>query len=79
MSPKLRNFIIVLCLFFVAMLGYGQKGPPPPVTRAAPPPPGLAVPINENILILLVLGVFLGIYFYVIKYKKVIKSSNSQL
>ncbi|MFN4761980.1 hypothetical protein ACKGJN_02550 [Gillisia sp. Q332] len=34
-----------------------------------PPPPGLVVPIDTNIYILLIAGIFLGIYFLLLSPK----------
>ncbi len=74
MSPKLKNFITTTFLYFIGILAYAQKSPPPPNSSRMNdpgPPVGLPMPLDENILLLLGLGLFLGIYYYIIKSKKV--------
>jgi hypothetical protein len=74
MSPKLRNYLlfIILTLVRFAALAQGRPdGPPPPDTRMPPSFPGLAVPIDSNILLLVIAGFLLCIY-------AVLKSKNRE-
>lgn len=63
MSPIFKKLVSTLGLALVGFPIFAQ-GPPPP-----PPPPGLVVPIDDHLLVLLVLGFILGLYA-VIKLKK---------
>ncbi len=72
MSPKLRNYLLLLSFTLVrfSVLAQGRPdGPPPPDTRMPPTFPGLILPIDHNIVLLLLAGVALGIYAFV-KFKK---------
>lgn len=74
MSPKLKNFVLTLILLVVGVSTFAQEvvtgGPTPPPPPAPggeriPSLPGLVVPIDENIVILLVAGLLAGVvYFY---------------
>lgn len=60
MRSKLYTYVVTLILIVGAMyMGYGQSPPPPAI-----PPPGLQVPIDDYIPHLLILGVFIGGYFF---------------
>lgn len=68
MSPKLKNYLLILTLTLVRFSSLAQgrpDGPPPPDTRMPPTFPGLAVPIDNNILLLVIAGVALCIYVVV--------------
>ena len=64
MSPKLKKIYSTITLTIavsfevLAQGGPGGPGPPPP----PPPPVGLVVPIDENIVMLVAMGIVLGIY-----------------
>lgn len=74
MSPKLRTFIATATLFLVGLNVYAQKTPPAPPSRT--PLPGLVAPIDDNLIILIIAGLFIGI-FYIYKNHKA--TSNSLL
>jgi len=59
MSPKLKKLFSTTVLTTLVGFSAFAQGPdlPPP-----PPPPGLVVPIDENIVILIVAGFVFGIY-----------------
>lgn len=71
MSPNLKNLLMTTSFMIVSLgslaqyAGTGDPPPPPnPDGRAGIPSlPGLVVPIDENILILLVLGLLVGIAY----------------
>ena len=48
-----------------------DKGGPPSPTHKADPPVGLEAPIDESLVVLVVAGVFLGVFFF-------LKSQNKQ-
>ncbi len=56
LTPNKYSLIAFLLIGFTAM---AKQGPPPPA--AAPPPPGF--PINENLIVLMFLGVFFSFLF----------------
>ncbi len=66
---------LFLFIFFIVLtsLGWGQTADlPEPQMDAGPggpPPPGLVVPIDTNRSILLIAGIFLGIYFLLLSRK----------
>lgn len=66
MSPKLRNLLFTLTLLFASLGSIAQgkpDAPPPPDSRTPPPPVGLEVPIDENLMILFIVGIGAGIYY----------------
>ncbi len=71
MSPKLRNLYVTMALLFTGLSVYGQEiidgggTPPPPPPPAGPPLPGLVVPIDENIIVLVLSGFVIGVYYYI--------------
>ncbi|WP_299210881.1 hypothetical protein [uncultured Dokdonia sp.] len=74
MSPKLKNLLTTAVLLVVTYASTAQEAvtggpmpPPPPAPgrMGIPSLPGLAVPIDENILVLLVLGLLAGIVYFV--------------
>lgn len=65
MSPKLRNFMILTPLSLISGIAMGQdKGGPPAPDLTIDPPVGDVLPLDDNLIYLLLLGVVLGIYFY---------------
>ena len=64
-----KFFFILVCLFGI-LDAFSAPNPPMPTGKKPPPPPGL--PINEDLYVVLVLGLIYGIYFlynYQIKQK----------
>tara|TARA_B100000678_G_C17945653_1_gene397085 strand:- start:247 stop:489 length:243 start_codon:yes stop_codon:yes gene_type:complete len=69
MRSKLYTYVVTLILIVgAARIGYGQeaKGPPAPDNKfgSGPGAPGLPTPIDDYIPHLLIVGVFLGGYFF---------------
>ncbi|MBA4275305.1 MAG: hypothetical protein C0430_00880 [Flavobacterium sp.] len=54
-----KLFFVIICLLGVTM-AFAVPKPPPPVYRKPPSPPGL--PIDENIFVLVIGAILLGIY-----------------
>jgi hypothetical protein len=56
---KMQNMKILTSILFllISFVGMAQTMPPPP---QPPPPPGL--PIDSGVLVVMVLGVFFGVY-----------------
>ena len=79
MSPKLKNLLMTMSFMIVSLASLAQSAgkdgptPPPPSPEGRMPPclPGLVVPIDENIQVLLVLGLIVGIaYFFKNRFSK---------
>lgn len=80
MSPKLKNLLMTALFMVVSLASLAQEAgkggptppsPPPPGGRMPPSLPGLAVPIDENIQVLLFLGLLVGIaYFFRSRFSK---------
>lgn len=71
MVKKIKDIILVtigFCMTVVTAFGQNEM-PPPPRMKGAPPPPGL--PIDNGVILLLIVALVLGIY-------KIIKFSKSQ-
>ncbi len=66
MKNILRNFFILVITLLGVMNVSAIPTPPTPGAKKPPPPPGL--PIDDNIFILLMTGILLGIYI-VYKYQ----------
>jgi len=71
MSPKLKNLLLTMSFMisslacFAQATGTGGPPPPPPTGDRMPPSlPGLIVPIDENIKILLIMGLIVGILYF---------------
>jgi len=60
MSPLLRKIVVFIPVAFVQLSLLAQEVPPPPQRT---PPVGLPLPIDENILVLIVAGLMLGAFF----------------
>ncbi len=54
--------LLVINFPMQAQFDNGGSSIPPPPPPTPPPPPGLPLPIDGNILILLILGGLIGIY-----------------
>ncbi|MBC7846815.1 MAG: hypothetical protein H7Y10_10010 [Flavobacterium sp.] len=54
-----RFFILIITLLGV-MDTFAAPSPPMPGAKAKPPPPGLS--IDDNLVVLLLMAIFLGIY-----------------
>lgn len=65
MSFKLKKISLTLLLAVGAYPVLFAQGPPPP-----PPPPGLVVPIDENIVVLIIAGCLYGLYAVRVMKKK---------
>ena len=69
MRCKIVLFLLVIVTQFngvqlFAQSVSGTQGPPPPNTSRTPLPPiDAMVPIDDNLIILVVMGLFLGAYF----------------
>lgn len=66
MMNKFRNLVLLFAVFVSNAL-FAQNPPPPPVL---PDTPGPGLPIDSNILILIVLALVLGSVTAIRKYKK---------
>ncbi len=67
---KNKFFFIIICLFGV-LESFSAPSPPMPTGKKLPPPPP-GLPIDEDLYLVLVLGLIYGIYFiynYQIKQK----------
>ncbi|HBO28850.1 MAG: hypothetical protein CMF34_10910 [Leeuwenhoekiella sp.] len=68
MRLKLYTYVVTLILIVgVKTVVYAEdKNPPPPNARSVGPPPpvGAQVPIDDYIPYLLILGIFIGGYFF---------------
>lgn len=65
MRPQIVKKILLLLFLHLWMFGYAfanEKGPPPPM-RDGRPPTFTELPIDNHILILIMIGVLLGAYF----------------
>lgn len=60
MKNILRNFFILVITLLGVMNVFAIPNPPDPNGKKPPPPPGL--PIDDNIFILLMVGILLGMY-----------------
>jgi len=58
----------------VGLSSYAQGGPPPPDTRTTSLP-GLVMPIDDHIIVVVMLGILLGVY-YAYKHSKRVKVNN---
>ena len=59
---------LLLVVGYTSMAQEGLTGgptPPPPPPPSIPSLPGLVVPIDENIVLLLILGMVTGVIYYV--------------
>lgn len=67
MRPQIVHILVLAVFLLNGMQSFAQsKGPPPPNPNrmTTPPPPiDLSMPIDDNIVILLVAGVLLGVYY----------------
>jgi hypothetical protein len=66
-----NKFLITMLCFLGSFVAFAGPTPPAPTHKKPPPPPGL--PIDENILIVLLIAILLGIY---IIYKHNIKTKT---
>ncbi|MBG6111835.1 hypothetical protein H4V97_002203 [Flavobacterium sp. CG_23.5] len=57
-----NKFYLFIAFLFGTLYAIAENPPPPPLTgrRKPPPPPGL--PIDENILTLIIIALLFGIY-----------------
>jgi hypothetical protein len=67
-----KFFVILIYLLGMSTAFAGPNPPPPNNGKKPPPPPGL--PLDENILILLILAILFGIF---ILYNHKLKTKNS--
>ena len=70
MRPRIVTILILVVSLFNSIVSFGQavkdsKGPPPPNTQQRGP----LLPIDDSIILLLVAGLLLGVYFLVKKYR----------
>lgn len=66
MASVLKIYIMCFLLVLVGNSGLAQS-PPVPTRTPMLPPPGLVVPIDNDILLLLIAGLVFGLYIAVIK------------
>jgi len=59
MALKIIKILTTVCILGIGIPALAQGPPPDP---GPPPPQGLVVPVDENIFILVVVGVLYGIY-----------------
>lgn len=69
MKNILNKFLIIIVTLFSVMNVFAVPNPPAPNAKKPPPPPGL--PIDDNISVLLIMGMLLGVY---IMYKYQLKT-----
>ncbi len=63
MRPQIVKIVSTLFVtIFVTTYSWSQRVPPPP-QRSDDPPPFPELPIDNNILILFVFGLLLGVFF----------------
>ena len=55
-------YIILTCVLSFFSAFATPKPPPPDGKEYVPPPPGDALPINENIYILIIIALLFGVY-----------------
>lgn len=72
-APKNTTIIALTLLVSISTFAAGSGGSTPPPPSLAPPPPGL--PINENGIVLVVLGILYS--FFILKKKTFKKQENS--
>ena len=60
MKIILKKFFIVIIFLLGVLNAFAAPSPPSPGAKKPPPPPGL--PIDENLQIVLILGLLFGIY-----------------
>jgi len=76
MRPQIVTILTFVLVFIIntpllgmtALSGPGT-GPPPP-NRMPDPPPELSIPVDDNLYILIAMGLLYGIYVY---YKRTVK------
>jgi len=61
-----NRVVLILAVLFTSYCGYSANNPPPP--SSPPPPPGL--PLDGNIFILVLAGLFFGVYITLKNIKK---------
>ncbi|WP_339697614.1 hypothetical protein [uncultured Marixanthomonas sp.] len=69
MRPRIVFILTIALSLYNSAFGFAQsvkdsKGPPPPNDTRTP-----GLPIDDNITLLLIVGVLLGIYFLLKKYR----------
>ncbi len=62
MSPKLRTFVVTTVLCLIGLSVFAQKAPPPPDSKV--PLPGLVLPIDDNLIVLILAGILAGLFYY---------------
>lgn len=68
MRPQIVKHISLLLIhFLVCAVALGQELPPPQTMSTPPPPPGL--PLDNSIILLVLLGLLLGIFSLISKKK----------
>lgn len=71
---KASGYFLLLLFLIATSLSWGQTNdlPEPQMNSdpGGPPPPGLVVPIDTDVYILLIAGLFLGSYFLLLTRRK---------
>jgi hypothetical protein len=64
MAFRIRSLLLCLVIFGSTVPFYAQNSSSPPEPASGiPPASGLQLPIDDHIWVLLIMGLFLGIYF----------------
>jgi hypothetical protein len=57
-----RNRFLLTLAFALSCIGVFAQGPPEPPKESSQPPPGPGLPIDENIVVLVIIALLFGIY-----------------
>ncbi len=60
MKTIVYRFFVLIIILFGVMDAFAAPSPPAPGAKKPPPPPGL--PIDDHILVLLIMAILFGIY-----------------
>jgi hypothetical protein len=65
----MKNFVIALILALVVNFSFATPPPKPNYCKNHPNAPGCTIPIDEHVILLLIVGSLLGAYF-IYKYNR---------
>ncbi len=65
----MKKRFLIFTLFIFSSLNYSvfaqnEELPPPAMSSTGGPPPPVGLPINDHIWILILIGVFIGAYYF---------------